>query len=97
MNNNDIFIIHPFLKNLTSINRSIILDEAKNLVKAIDLKCKESFTIGLEKISPKTFINKGNISYFKKQIKESILDIVFFNVNLTPIQREILKMNSMQR
>ena len=25
--------------------------------------------IGLEKISPKTFINKGNISFFKKKLK----------------------------
>ena len=27
--------------------------------------------IGLEKISPKTFINKGNISFFKKEIKKN--------------------------
>ena len=90
MNNNDIFIIHPFLK-FSKYKQKYFLDEAKNLVKAIDLKCRESFTIGLEKISPKTFINKGNISYFKKQIKESSLDIVFFNVNLTPIQQRNLE------
>ena len=90
MNNNDILIIHPFLK-LSKYNQKYYLDEAKNLVKAIDLKCKKSFTIGLEKISPKTFINKGNISYFKKQIKELLVDIVFFNVNLSPIQQRNLE------
>lgn len=90
MNNNDILIIHPFLK-FSKYNQKYYLDEAKNLVKAIDLKCKKSFTIGLEKISPKTFINKGNISYFKKQIKELFVDIVFFNVNLSPIQQRNLE------
>ncbi|MEL0246651.1 MAG: GTPase HflX [Alphaproteobacteria bacterium] len=90
MNNNDILIIHPFLK-LSKYKQKYYLDEAKNLVKAINLKCKKSFTIGLEKISPKTFINKGNISYFKKQIKELFVDIVFFNVNLSPIQQRNLE------
>ena len=90
MNNNDILIIHPFLK-FSKYKQKYYLDEAKNLVKAIDLKCKKSFTIGLEKISPKTFINKGNISYFKKQIKELFVDIVFFNVNLSPIQQRNLE------
>lgn len=90
MNNNDILIIHPFLK-LSKYKQKYYLDEAKNLVKAIDLNCKKSFTIGLEKISPKTFINKGNISYFKKQIKELFVDIVFFNVNLSPIQQRNLE------
>ena len=48
MNNNDIFIIHPYLKSLK--NRQLYnLDEAKNLVKAIGLKCKKSSMIGLEK------------------------------------------------
>ena len=90
MNNNDILIIHPFLK-LSKYKQKYYLDEAKNLVKAIDLNCKKSFTIGLEKISPKTFINKGNISYFKKQIKELFVDIIFFNVNLSPIQQRNLE------
>lgn len=90
MNNNDILIIHPFLK-FSKYKQKYYIDEAKNLVKAINLKCKKSFTIGLEKISPKTFINKGNISYFKKQIKELFVDIVFFNVNLSPIQQRNLE------
>ena len=42
MNNNDIFIIHPFLK-FSKYKQKYFLDEAKNLVKAIDLKCRESF------------------------------------------------------
>ena len=63
----------------------------QNLVKAIELKCKKSFMIGLEKISPKTFINKGNISFLKKEIKESLVDIVFFNVNLSPVQQRNLE------
>ena len=90
MNDNDIFVIHPFLK-FSKYKQKYYLEEAKNLVKAIDLRCRKSFTIGLEKISPKTFINKGNILYFKKQIKESSVDVVFLNVNLTPIQQRNLE------
>ena len=85
-----IFLLFILLKS-SKYKQKYYLDEAKNLVKAIDLKCKKSFTIGLEKISPKTFINKGNISYFKKQIKELFVDIVFFNVNLSPIQQRNLE------
>ena len=90
MNNSDIFIIHPFLKT-SQYKQTYHLDEAKNLVKAIELNVK-SFMIGLEKISPKTFINKGNIFRFlKKEIKESLVDIVFFNVNLSPVQQRNLE------
>ena len=42
MNNSDIFIIHPFLKT-SQYKQTYHLDEAKNLVKAIELKCKKSF------------------------------------------------------
>ena len=90
MNNNDIFIIHPYLKSLK--NKQLYnLDEAKNLVKAIGLKCKKSSMIGLEKISPKTYLNTGNILFLRKIIKESLIDIVFFNVNLSPIQQRNLE------
>ena len=48
MNTNYVFIIHPFLKS-SLYKQKYYLDEAKNLVRAINLKCKESFTVGLEK------------------------------------------------
>ena len=44
MNNNDILIIHPFLKS-SKYKQKYYLDEAKNLVKAIDLKCKKALRL----------------------------------------------------
>ena len=44
MNNNDILIIHPFLK-FSKYKHKYYLDEAKNLVKAIDLNCKKALRL----------------------------------------------------
>ena len=65
MNNKQILIVHPFIK-FTRNKNNYFLREAENLVEAIDLECVESSLLGLEKISPKTFINKGNLIIFKK-------------------------------
>ena len=42
MNNSDIFIIHPFLKT-SQYKQTYHLDEAKNLVKAIELNVKKFY------------------------------------------------------
>ena len=90
MNNKQILIVHPFLK-FTRNKNNYFLSEAENLVQAINLECVESSIIGLEKISPNTFINKGNLIIFKKKLQNAGVDIVFFNVNLSPIQQRNLE------
>ncbi len=90
MNNKQILIVHPFLK-FTRNKNNYFLREAENLVEAINLECVESSLLGLEKISPKTFINKGNLIIFKKKLQNLGVDIVFFNVNLSPIQQRNLE------
>lgn len=90
MNNKQILIVHPFLK-FTRNKNNYFLSEAENLVQAINLECVESLLIGLEKISPNTFINKGNLIIFKKKLQDAGVDIVFFNVNLSPIQQRNLE------
>ena len=90
MNNKQILIVHPFLK-FTRNKNNYYLSEAENLVQAINLECVESLLIGLEKISPNTFINKGNLIIFKKKLQDAGVDIVFFNVNLSPIQQRNLE------
>ncbi len=90
MNNKQILIVHPFLK-FTRDKNNYYLSEAENLVQAINLECVESLLIGLEKISPNTFINKGNLIIFKKKLQDAGVDIVFFNVNLSPIQQRNLE------
>ncbi|MAR63440.1 MAG: GTPase HflX [Rickettsiales bacterium] len=90
MNNKQILIVHPFLK-FTRNKNNYFLSEAENLVQAINLECVESSLIGLEKVSPNTFINKGNLIIFKKKLQNAGVDIVFFNVNLSPIQQRNLE------
>ena len=90
MNNKQILIVHPFLK-FTRNKNHYFLREAENLVAAINLECVESSLLGLEKISPKTFINKGNLIIFKERLHYLGVDIVFFNVNLSPIQQRNLE------
>ena len=90
MNNKQILIVHPFLK-FTRNKNNYFLSEAENLVQAINLECVESSLLGLEKISPNTFINKGNLIIFKKKLQDLGVDIVFFNVNLSPIQQRNLE------
>ena len=90
MNNKQILIVHPFIK-FTRNKNNYFLREAENLVEAIDLECVESSLLGLEKISSKTFINKGNLIIFKKKLQDLGVDIVFFNVNLSPIQQRNLE------
>ena len=51
MNNKDILVIHPYLKK--RINKDYFLEEAINLVKAINLNCIDSLLVGLDTISPK--------------------------------------------
>ena len=69
MNNNDIFIIHPYLKSLK--NKKLYYLRGKESSKSNKLKCKSS-TIGLEKLSPKTYINTGKYIIFKKNNKRII-------------------------
>ena len=60
MNDKDILVIHPYLKK-KRINKDYFLEEAINLVKAINLNCIDSLLVGLDTISPKTYLNKGFI------------------------------------
>ena len=46
MNNKDILVIHPYLKT-KRINKDYFLEEAVNLVKAINLNCVDSILVGL--------------------------------------------------
>jgi len=90
MNNKDILVIHPYLKR-KRINKEYFLEEAINLVKAIDLNCIDSLLVGLDKISSKTFLNKGFIRKIKLEASNSKIDLLLVNTNLSPIQHRNLE------
>ena len=90
MNNKDILVIHPYLKK-KRINKDYFLEEAVNLVKAINLNCVDSLLVGLDKISSKTFLNKGFIRKIKLEASNSKIDLLLVNTNLSPIQHRNLE------
>ena len=90
MNNKDTIVIHPYLKSLR-VQKGYFLKEAINLVKAINLNCLYSHSVGLEKISPKTYLNTGFIFSLVKKKEELNVDLIFINTNLSPIQQRNLE------
>ena len=53
MNHKDIIVIHPYLKK-SRLDKEYFLEEAINLVKAINLNCIYSSYAGLQNINTKT-------------------------------------------
>ena len=90
MNNNDIIVIHPYLKTSRG-EKDYFLNEAVNLVKAINLNCLYSGCVGLEKISPKTYLNEGFLLKLNQRRNDLKSDLIFLNTNLSPIQHRNLE------
>ena len=90
MNNRDILVIHPYLKK-KRINKDYFLEEAVNLVKAINLNCIDSLLVGLDTISPKTYLNKGFIRKIKLEASNYKVDLLLINTTLSPIQQRNLE------
>ena len=59
MNKDNIIVIHPYLK-ANRIQKDCDLEEASKLTEAINLNPIFFRSIGLEKINPKTYLNKGD-------------------------------------
>ena len=84
MNNRDILVIHPYLKK-KRINKDYFLEEAVNLVKAINLNCIDNLLVGLDTISPKTYLNKGFIRKIKLEASNYKVDLLLINTTLRAI------------
>ena len=90
MNEKDVLIIHPYLKNERVFKDSNLI-EAVSLSKAIKLKPLISKAVGLEKINSKTYLNSGIVNQTKESVLDNNIDLVFLNCNLTPIQQRNLE------
>jgi len=90
MNDKDILVIHPYLKK-KRINKDYFLEEAINIVKAINLNCIDSLLVGLDTISPKTYLNKGFIRKIKLEASNYKVDLLLINTTLSPIQQRNLE------
>ena len=86
----EVIVIHPYLKH-KRINKQQRLIEAVNLIKAIDLFCVYSDTVGLSKINSNTYMNIGYVNILRNKIKNLNVRLLFININLSPIQQRNLE------
>ena len=86
----DIIVLHPYLKDSRS-EKSNRLKEAEELVKAINLNCIFSKSVGLISINPKTYLNSGFVKMLEDKAKNIKVKLVYINVNLSPIQQRNLE------
>lgn len=89
------FIIHPVLKqDPTGQNaRSIeaVLEEAEGLVRAIDLDVLGCETLNISRISPATFLGKGQIQTLFDMFDHNPPTVVVVNCALSPVQQRNLE------
>ena len=71
MNEKEIIIINPYFKK-NRYNKDYYLQEAKDLIKSINLGVNYSLSIGIDKINSRTYLNSGNISKLCKIHKDKI-------------------------
>ncbi len=90
MNHKDIIVIHPYLKK-SRLDKEYFLEEAINLVKAINLNCIYGSYAGLQNINTKTYLNFGYINNLKEIIQKNQVNLVLVNTNLSPIQHRNLE------
>ena len=60
-------------------------------MKSIGLNCIRNDSVGLDKISPKTFLNYGYLNKLKKSIGNLKVNLVLININLSAIQQRNLE------
>ncbi len=85
-----VLVIHPYLKQLR-VDKSKRLHEGVQLVKAINLVCVDSDSVGLSQINPNTFFNTGYIKVLGNKIKDLNINLLYVNTNISPIQQRNLE------
>ncbi len=90
MNQIETLVIQPYLKKFKE-SKTVLLNEAVNLVEAINLKCVFSSDVGIDKVNPKTYLKSGYVEFLKNKIIELDVSLIFINTNLSPIQQRNLE------
>ncbi|HAG52177.1 MAG TPA: GTPase HflX [Alphaproteobacteria bacterium] len=69
------------------------LEEAVNLVEALDFEVAYSTIISLKKISPRAVIGKGKIEELKQILHDNEIDVIFVNYQLSPTHQRNLEID----
>ncbi len=93
MNQTKTLVIQPYIKKHKEY-KDILLNEAIDLVEAINLRCVFSGNVGIDKINPKTYLKSGYVEFLKDKIIELEVSLIFINANLSPIQQRNLEKGS---
>tara|TARA_B100000900_G_C20517500_1_gene690716 strand:+ start:192 stop:1298 length:1107 start_codon:yes stop_codon:yes gene_type:complete len=90
MNKVKTLVIQPYLKK-TRNSKELLLNEAVSLVEAIQLNCVFPSHVGIDSVTPKTYLKSGYVTYIKQKVIELNIKLVFINTILSPIQQRNLE------
>ncbi len=93
MDKTNTMVIQPYIKKSRG-SKELLLNEAISLVKAIELECVYSSSVGIDGVNPKTYIKWGYVSFIKEKVLDLDIKLVFINTNLSPIQQRNLEKNT---
>ena len=84
-------IINLITSRKENLFKDYNLEEVINLSKTLNIKCKYTENIKLNRISPSTLINKGNLLRYIDIIDLNKIDLFIVNYSLTPSQQKNLE------
>ncbi len=87
-------VLHPYVKSHQDWreDREYKLQEAQSLVSALSaVEVSRASFVPLANIVPSTYIGKGKLEEFTDFIESESIELVVFNVSLTPIQQRNLE------
>ncbi|MFI3256336.1 MAG: ribosome rescue GTPase HflX [Psittacicella sp.] len=86
-------LVQIYLKNesIESYRKSIILNEAKLLLKSANISLENEVVLTRDKLDPKYYIGSGKAQEIKELKEYYEVDLVFFNHNLSPSQTRNLE------
>ena len=93
MNQTKTLVIQPYIKKHKEY-KGILLNEAIDLVEAINLRCVFSSNVGIDKVNPKTYLKSGYVEFLRDKSTELEVSLIFINTNLSPIQQRNLEKGS---
>jgi GTP-binding protein HflX len=83
--------VHAGQKSSSLRSVDAMLDEARGLARAIDLKILETRTVNVSKINPAHYIGSGNMEMIAEEVALLKPDVVIFNHALSPGQQRNLE------
>jgi len=86
-----VYLLHPALKAQDAPDPGDALDEARSLVRAIDVELVGSSIAPVARPNPATLIGGGKVDALAPMLAEERIDVVVVNGDLSPVQQRNLE------